>query len=43
VRDAILAYHPALPMTLIAEAVAYILSAECGTRGGGRRHERSGC
>lgn len=28
VRDAILAHHPALPMTLIAEAVAYVLGAE---------------
>ena len=28
VREAILAHHPALPMTLIAEAVAYVLSAE---------------
>ena len=28
VRDAILAHHPALPMTLIAEAVAYVLRAE---------------
>lgn len=28
VRDAILAHHPALPMTLIAEAVAYVLGPE---------------
>ncbi len=28
VRDAILAHHPALPLTLIAEVVAYVLSAE---------------
>jgi len=28
VRDAILAHHPALPMTLIAEAVAYVLGSE---------------
>lgn len=28
VREAILAHHPALPMTLIAEAVAYVLGLE---------------
>jgi len=28
VREAILAHHPALPMTLIAEAVAYVLGSE---------------
>jgi hypothetical protein len=28
VRDAILAHHPALPMTLIAEAAAYVLGAK---------------
>lgn len=28
VHDAILAHHPALPFTLIGEAVAYILAAE---------------
>ena len=28
VREAILAHHPALPFTLIAEAVAYILGSE---------------
>ncbi|SDD05862.1 hypothetical protein [Belnapia rosea] len=28
VREAVLAHHPALPFTLIAEAVAYILGSE---------------
>jgi hypothetical protein len=28
VREAVLAHHPALPLTMIAEAVAYVLSAE---------------
>ncbi|WP_137128037.1 hypothetical protein [Roseomonas sp. HF4] len=28
VHDAILAHHPALPFTLIGEAVAYVLGAE---------------
>ena len=28
VQDAILAHHPALPFTLIGEAVAYVLGAE---------------
>ena len=28
VNDAILAHHPALPFTLIGEAVAYVLGAE---------------
>jgi hypothetical protein len=28
VREVILAHHPALPLTMIAEAVAYILGAE---------------
>jgi hypothetical protein len=28
VHDAILAHHPALPFTLIGDAVAYILGAE---------------
>jgi hypothetical protein len=28
VREAILAHHPALPMTLIAEAVAYVVGSE---------------
>lgn len=28
VHDAILAHHPALPFTLIAEAVAYVLGSD---------------
>ena len=28
VREALLAHHPALPMTLIAEAVAYVIGSE---------------
>ncbi len=28
VRDVVLAHHPALPLTMIAEAVAYVLSSE---------------
>ena len=28
VREAILGHHPALPMTLIVEAVAYVLGPE---------------
>lgn len=28
VHEAILAHHPSLPMTLIAEAVAYVLGVE---------------
>jgi hypothetical protein len=28
VREVILAHHPALPLTMIAEAVAYILGAD---------------
>lgn len=28
VREAIMVHHPALPMTLIAEAVAYVLGPE---------------
>jgi hypothetical protein len=28
VHDAILAHHPALPFTLIGEAVAYVLGSE---------------
>lgn len=28
VHDAILAHHPALPFTLISDAVAYVLGAE---------------
>lgn len=28
VRDVLLAHHPALPLTMIAEAVAYILATE---------------
>jgi uncharacterized protein (DUF433 family) len=28
VREVILAHHPALPLTMIAEAVAYVLGIE---------------
>lgn len=28
VRDVIVAHHPALPLTMIAEAVAYVLGSE---------------
>ena len=28
VRDVLLAHHPALPLTMISEAVAYILASE---------------
>ena len=28
VRDVLLAHHPALPLTMISEAVAYILATE---------------